>query len=314
MASPIVAQVLPAIVALVMLGLGLDLTVGDFTRVLRDPRAVLVTLACQVVVLPALCFGLVLLLRLPPALALGMMLLVASPGGAIASLFSHLAGGDVALNVSATAINALLALITMPVVTAISLAAFRPAGTAAVVVPPDRLLTLVAVVLLPVVLGMTVRWRRASLAARLHRPVRVAAVVAVFLAIVAAVGQQLDGFAQGLVGAGVAVTALSLLSLALGYGIPRLLRVGHRQAVASAMEVGIHNAVLAITVAVSVLDDPAAAVAPAMYGALMFGPAGLLAWVLARRGRRHDEPDHADHEWAEPGSPAPPGRRRARPS
>jgi BASS family bile acid:Na+ symporter len=70
--------------------------------VLASPRAVGVALACQVVLLPVVCFGLVGLFA-PPALAVGMMLLAASPGGTTANLLSHLAGGDVALNVTLTA-------------------------------------------------------------------------------------------------------------------------------------------------------------------------------------------------------------------
>jgi BASS family bile acid:Na+ symporter len=136
--SSIFTVVLPVIVALVMFGLGLALTVADFTRVLTVPRAVLVTLLCQVVLLPAVCFGLVVAVGLEPDLALGMMILAASPGGVMATVFSHLAGGDVALNITVTAVNSVLAVITLPVVVALSVAYF--AGEATVVgLPADKL-------------------------------------------------------------------------------------------------------------------------------------------------------------------------------
>ena len=103
---------LPLALAIIMFGLGLDLTVADFKRVGRAPKAVAVALACQIVLLPAICFGLVVLFDLPALLGIGMLLLAASPGGTTANLFSHLFRGDVALNVTLTAINSVLAAVT----------------------------------------------------------------------------------------------------------------------------------------------------------------------------------------------------------
>ena len=94
-----------------MFGLGLALTVADFARVLTVPRAVLVTLLCQMVLLPGVCFGLVVEVGLEPDFAIGMMVLAAAPGGVMATVFSHLAGGDVALNITVTAVNSVLAVV-----------------------------------------------------------------------------------------------------------------------------------------------------------------------------------------------------------
>ena len=100
-----------------MFGLGLDLTLADFRRVGQHPRAVVVALGCQLVLLPAICFGLVVLFDLPPLLGIGMLLLAASPGGTTANLFSHLFRGDVALNITLTAINSIIAIVTLPLIT-----------------------------------------------------------------------------------------------------------------------------------------------------------------------------------------------------
>src|SRR5688500_11371177 len=124
-AAVLVAQIfLPIALALVMFGLGLTLTVADFARVAKYPTAALIALVCQVIILPAVCLGLVLAFGLQGVLAVGMMLLVASPGGTSANLFSHLAGGDVALNVTLTAINSVLAVFTLPLVVGLSMAHF----------------------------------------------------------------------------------------------------------------------------------------------------------------------------------------------
>ena len=117
--------------ALVMFGVGLSLRVADFTRLREQPRAVAIALGLQVVALPLACWGLVEAFGLPPPLAVGMMLLAASPGGVSANLFSHLFGGDVALNISLTAANTLLAIVTLPLVANLALMHFMD-GDAAV--------------------------------------------------------------------------------------------------------------------------------------------------------------------------------------
>lgn len=96
---------LPLALGIIMLGLGLSLTIQDFRNVLQKPKAVVVALICQTLILPLACLGLVYVFKLEPALAVGMMLLAASPGGTSANLYSHLADGDVALNITLTAID-----------------------------------------------------------------------------------------------------------------------------------------------------------------------------------------------------------------
>ena len=164
--SPIFSLFLPIALGIVMIGLGLHLTLDDFRRVLRAPKAVTLALLIQSVLLPPVAFGLAMGLGLPPELGLGLMLLAASPGGVTANLFSHLARGDVALNISLTAINSALALVTLPLWTAAGLAWLMEAERS--IPPPTQKIVEVGVlVLLPVVIGMTLRARAPGLAARL---------------------------------------------------------------------------------------------------------------------------------------------------
>src|SRR6187551_1853072 len=121
MDSALTTVALPIALGLIMFGLGLSLTPDDFRRVAKAPRAVAVALVCQLVILPVVCFGLVKALDLDPLLAIGMMLLAASPGGTSANLFSHLFRGDVALNVSLTAINSVIALFTLPLIAGLAI-------------------------------------------------------------------------------------------------------------------------------------------------------------------------------------------------
>ena len=145
-ASLLTNLLLPLALGIIMLGLGLGLTLDDFRRVARYPRAVLIGLALQTLVLPWAAFGLALGFGLPAELAVGLMLLAASPGGATANIYSHLARGDVALNITLTAINSLLCLLTLPVILNLSLEYFLGAGQ--YVPPPTTTVIEVAALLL----------------------------------------------------------------------------------------------------------------------------------------------------------------------
>ncbi|WP_433801097.1 bile acid:sodium symporter family protein [Actinomycetospora sp. CA-084318] len=280
MDSVFVAVGLPAALAVVMLGLGLSLTVADFRRVAQRPLPVAAALGTQLVVLPALCFGMVLALGLDPVLAAGMMLLAASPGGTTANLFSHLFRGDVALNITLTAVNSVLAVVTLPVVLGLSLGWFGLDGS--VGLQGGKALQVFAVVLVPVVLGMLIRRVAPGFADRADRPVRILSALVLAGVIIGALLSEREALPGVVAEVGPAVVLLGAVSLALGYLLPRLLRVGHPQAVASSFEVGIHNSTLAIAVAVGVLGVERLAVPAAVYGVLMF-PLALAAGFLLRR-------------------------------
>jgi bile acid:Na+ symporter, BASS family len=276
---------LPAALAVIMFGLGLSLTVDDFVRVTRRPRAAVVALGLQLLVLPALCFGLVTAVGLEPVLAVGMVLLAASPGGTTANLFSHLFRGDVALNVSLTAVNSLLAVVTLPLVTNLAVTVFDPPGAGSIGLQFGKTVQVFAIVLLPVALGMLVRRSAPAFADRADRPVRVLSAVVLALVIAGTVVAEREDVAGYLREVGLVALAFCALSLLIGFAVPRALGVGHRQAVACAFEIGVHNSTLAIAVAISVLGSVELAVPAAVYGVLMFPVAALLGWAVTRSSR-----------------------------
>ena len=269
MGSALTTIGLPVALGIIMLGLGLSLTLADFARVLKQPRAVLIALLCQLVVLPAICFGLVLAFQLPPILAVGMMMLAASPGGTTANLYSHLFRGNIALNISLTAVNSVIAVITLPVITNLAIAYFEPFD--------DRLglqwskaLEVFAIVLLPVALGMIVRRFWPKFAASMDKPVRIASVLILIVVIAGAVAANWTLLVENFTQLALITVLFCLISLAIGFLVPRMLRVGRRQAIATSFEIGIHNATLAIVIAQSVLGSVELSLPAAVYGVLMF--------------------------------------------
>ncbi len=285
MGSALTTVLLPLALALVMFGLGLSLTVGDFARVGRQPKAVVIALVLQLLVLPAVCFGLVLAFGLPPLLAVGLLLLAASPGGTTANLFSHLFRGDVALNITLTAVNSLIAVVTLPVITNLAIAYFDPADGGSLGLQFGKTLQVFAIVLVPVVLGMVVRRRAAAFADRMDKPVRIASAVVLALVIVGTIIAERDDIAGYLSDVGLPALLFCLASLTVGFGVPRLFGIERRQAIASAFEIGVHNGTLAIAIAISVLDSVELAVPAAVYSVIMFPAAAAFGWLITRVDR-----------------------------
>ncbi|MET0784099.1 MAG: bile acid:sodium symporter family protein [Leifsonia flava] len=293
MGSALTTIFLPVALGIIMFGLGLSLTLGDFARIAKYPKAVLIALVCQLLVLPALCFGLVLAFQLPPVLAIGMMLLAASPGGTTANLYSHLFRGDVALNISLTAINSVIAVFTLPLITNLAIAYFQP-GDDTLGLQFAKTVEVFIIVLAPVALGMLVRWWRPGFADAMDKPVRIASVVILAAVIVGAIVANLEVLMANVGQLALVTIVFCLASLTIGFFVPRLFRVERRQAVASSFEIGIHNATLAIVIAQTVLGSVELSLPAAVYGVLMFFIALGFGFLLRAGGRRAaDEPAEA---------------------
>ncbi|MEU3974091.1 bile acid:sodium symporter family protein [Streptomyces bacillaris] len=279
--SALITTGLPIALAIIMFGLGLSLTVDDFRRVTRSPRAVVVALVLQVLVLPLIAFGLVKLFDLDPLLAVGVMLLAASPGGTTANLFSHLFRGDVALNITLTAINSVLAAITIPIITNLAIDHFDAQGDLGLQL--GKVVQVIAIVLIPVAIGMAVRQRSADFAARADRPVRIFSILVLVVVSVGALLGERENLADYMQQVGLVTGIFCLASLTLGYAGARLLRLDKRQAIASSMEVGIHNTTVALTIALSVLDSTEVAIPSAVYSVLMYVLAAAFGYLITRR-------------------------------
>ncbi|NKY33583.1 bile acid:sodium symporter family protein [Nocardia speluncae] len=284
MGSTLFAVALPLALGIVMFGLGLTLTTDDFTRVAKYPKTAVIALTCQLVVLPLICFGLIHLFGVDGVLAVGMMLLVASPGGTSANLFSHIAGGNVALNITLTAINSVLAVITLPLVVAVSYAVFLD-DSAAIVFHPAKFAQVFALVLVPVAVGMWVRRRYPDWAGRRQSTVKIAAAGVLVFVVAAALFSEFDTVTDNFGDLGLIALLLCVCSLLVGYLVPRAFGVERADAVAAGMEIGVHNAALAITIATTVLGNETMAVPAGLYGFLMNIPASIAAFLFARSHR-----------------------------
>ena len=278
-ADPLLTIFLPVALGIIMLGLGLSLSLADFARVVKFPKPVLIGLGCQLLLLPLVCFFLAQAFGLAPALAVGLMLLAASPGGTTANLYSHLAHGDVALNITLTAVNSVIAILTMPLIVNLSLAYFME-GDQAIPLQFVKVVQVFVIVLGPVAIGMWLRSRFPGFAGRMEKPVKIISALFLLIIILLAVVKDWQTFVDYAPVVGGAALAFNLISLAVGYYVPRLCNLSLRQSVAIGMEIGIHNGTLAIALALSpmLLNNSTMAIPAAIYSIIMFFTAAAFGW------------------------------------
>lgn len=279
---------LPIALGIIMIGLGLHLTIADFRRVFTQPRAVSVALFVQVVALPPVALLLARAFGLPGELGLGLVLLATSPGGVTANLFSHLARGDIALNITLTAINSLVVLVTIPIWVALAMNVVL--DTEATVPAPVRKVIEVAVIVIgPVAIGMLIRAWKPAVAAAMEKPLRILSTLILAALIVLAIGLDWQTVVTYAPVVGLACLIFNVLSLGSGFLVSRAMRIARPQAIAISFEIGIHNSTLAIFIALQVLQRPDASIAPAIYALIMYVTAGLFAAWLIRSARRNGD-------------------------
>ncbi len=281
-ASFLSIYLLPMAIAIIMVGLGLSLTPADFKRIFQYPKAMLVGLITQMLILPWICLLIAQYYELSPSLAVGLMLLAAAPGGPSANLYSHMAGGDVALNVSLTAMNSVLSIFTIAWIVNFSLAYFMKAE-AYVPMQFQKVLEVCAMIISPICLGMWVRHRYPDFALRMDRPVKVVSGLFLALLIILAGLKEIDHLVQDIRTVGAAAFTFNLACLLVGYFLPRIFSLPPKQAVAISMEVGIHNGSLAIYIALSVLNRGEMTIPAVVYSLIMFITAGIFAFGAQKK-------------------------------
>lgn len=277
--SALTSVFLPVALAIIMLGLGLSLTISDFKRVVLYPKAIIIGLVCQVIILPFICFFIAKIFNLPPVLAVGLMLLAASPGGPTANLYSHLAKGDVALNITLTAVNSLLTLFTLPFIVNFSVNYFMEADMA-IPMQLKKIIEVFLIVLIPVSIGMLINAKSPSISQKLNKPVKILSAVFLVLIIVAAVMKEKANIADYFQQVGIPALIFNLMSMLMGFYVPQLFKIDKKQSIAIGMEIGIHNGTLAIYIAMNVLANTAMSIPPAIYSLIMFITAAIFGYII----------------------------------
>ena len=265
----IVTKIAPLCLALIMLGLGLGLSVKDFTRVLRYPKSFLVGFFLQLIILPIVALGVALILNLSAPIAVGLMIIAAAPGGVTSNVLTKFANGDVALSISLTAVVSLISIISVPFIIVTS------ADLLGVVISTSISMTGIAlkmslVVTVPVIIGMVIRgFAENFILSKFNIINKITGwlFVVVFVAIWI---EEKDSILTYLIEAGLAVLTLNVVMMTLAYIVAKKFVSGIPQQKCITLECGLQNGTLAVFVATLIFDDitymmPTAAYALTMY-------------------------------------------------
>jgi BASS family bile acid:Na+ symporter len=267
---------LPFSLAVIMFGMGLSLRVDDFKRILIYPKAVGIGLLNQLVLLPIIAFGIAKVFSLPPELAVGLMILAVCPGGATSNLITHLAKGDSALSITLTAFSSLITVFSIPFLVNFSIAYFIPGGEAKQLEVVGTVVSVLFITLIPVALGMITLAKAPGLAEKWDQPFRKISIVFFVVIVGAAILKERENLVQYFIEAGPAALALNLSTLALSFAMAKWTGLPFRQGLTIAIESGIQNGTLGITIAATLLVNSVMSIPSAIYSLLMFGTAALV--------------------------------------
>lgn len=274
----------PVALATVMLGLGMSLVPGDFARISRNPTAIGVGLVCQLLLLPAIGFGIAMVFDLSATLAIGLVVVSLCPGGVLSNAICHLVRGDLALSVGLTAAASLVTPFTIPLLYTLAAAYWSTAGTTLDLPVAETIVQLLGISVLPIVLGMTLRAKRPKLVRFAEQPVRVLSILLFVAVIGGVIAQNLTVLGTGIRGVGGATLALNLAALCLGAASGRVFGLPSAQSTTIAIEVGMQNAATATFVTATLLGDSTMSLPAAVY-ALFMVPSALALGFARMRSR-----------------------------
>ncbi|MGB0389273.1 MAG: bile acid:sodium symporter family protein [Ardenticatenaceae bacterium] len=274
---------LPLAVVLMMVAMGLTLSVADFKRLLSNPRPVGLGLVNQLVLLPIAGFIVALIFPLEAVFAISLMMIAACPGGPMSNLIVHVAEADRALSITLTAISNMLAFLSVPLIVNFAIGYFS-AGVDTISLPVlQTMLQIALLTVVPVIIGMFIRSRNPDFAERTKPLFKRLASGLMFVVIMALVIQNIDLIINKGPVFGPALIVLNALTMGIGYWSARLLKLNIPQSNTIMVETGVQNATLAITIALTLLNNTDMSIIPALYGLWMLITGFPIAWWLGQR-------------------------------
>ena len=242
-------RLLNALLGFIMFGIALDLKLTDFKRLLTEPKPAFVGISSQLLLLPAVTFLLIYMVRPYPSIALGMILVAACPGGNISNFICHLSKGNVALSVTLTSITTLLAVVMTPF--NFNLWGGILPETSAILQTVtlsfwDMVRTITLIIIIPIIIGVTFAYYLPAIADRIKRPIKIVSLLIFGAFIVFALKANYDVFLQSIQYIVFLVVIHNAVAFLAGYGWARITGLLGRDTKAVTIETGIQNSGLAL--------------------------------------------------------------------
>ncbi len=264
---------LPVSLMFIMFTLGIGLTLDNFKNIITQPKALILGLVNQMLLLPLIAFLILFIIKLPSEMAVGIMILACCPGGVTSNMLTKLAKGDTALSISLTAIVSIVSVITLPVIVSFSMQYFLGSNA-----PNINILslgmTMFCITTIPVGIGLFINTKYHSFSVSLFSIANKISTILFVIIIVGALTSEWEAFINNLNSLGPAIITLILLMLFISYFSASLFNLNKDKSIAIAIESGIQNATVGITIGnlifnqdtgLSILSLPSG-----VYGILMY--------------------------------------------
>ncbi len=261
---------------IIMFGMGLSLVKNDFIRLFQHPKAIIVGLINQIILLPIIAYLLISIFGVGTDIAIGIMILAACPGGPTSNLITYLAKGDAGLSISLTTANSLITIFTIPFIIDFAFDNFLNADEMIQINKLQTIIQIFAIVIIPVSLGMLLKRAKPAFADKMNGPIKIASGIVLFLVIIGLVLKKKEDLIPYLQQAGWTTLALNITTMTIGFVTAKIARLNLAQSITISIEAGIQNGTMAIAIASGILMNDNYAIAPAVYSLIMFLTGGII--------------------------------------
>jgi BASS family bile acid:Na+ symporter len=262
-------KVIPSGIFIMMIGMGLSLTLTDLKKIAVFPKAFVIGLIAQLLIVPIIAFILVLLLQPTPAIAVGILILSVCPGGPTSNGYTFASRGDIALSIALTAVVSCITIFTIPIMTFIVLQEFMGEAASTNLPVMSMMSTLAMLTILPVSIGMLFRAYQEKIAIQLIEPLRKSTLWFLVIIIGGSAIISLKDIWMNIIEAGLIAMLLNIICMSSGYMLAKTYRLPVSRVIAITYEVGIQNLALALTVTMVILKMPELGLTVLVYGIFM---------------------------------------------
>ena len=278
----IVTKIAPLALAFIMLGLGLGLSIKDFTRVIKTPKDFLIGIVCQLILLPIVAYIITIILRLPIEIALGLMIIAAAPGGVTSNVLTKFANGDVALSISLTAVSSLISIISVPFIVFTSAEMLGVTNISKEITLTGIAIKMALVVTVPVIIGMTIRSFAENFIKSKIKIINNTTSLLFVIVFIAIYVEERANILNYLTQSGIAVLTLNITMMVLAFFIAKCCATGISQRKCIALECGLQNGTLAVFVATQLFDDVIYIAPTAAYALTMYITGFIFIYILRK--------------------------------
>lgn len=269
----IIDILLPVSLIFIMFSLGISLTVNDFRSIANDPKAFSLGIVIQMILLPIITFCIISIFNLDNQMAVGMMILSCCPGGVTSNIITKLANGDTALSISYTAIISIASVITLPAIVSYSIIHFMETNA-----PSINIFTLglsmFIITTIPVLFGLYINTKFNDVAQAFASIANKISTILFIIIVFGALASEWETFINNVFSLGPAILTLIASMMIIGYNSPRLFGIGRKRSITIAIESGIQNATVGITIGNLILSQSSGisqlSLPSGVYGILMY--------------------------------------------